>query len=72
MLYHTYSTTRNYSPREEFAMTRMSMKYKGILLINQQVAHISFRYIIICVFIRRNNKLESKAHIEFSVIYSQL
>ena len=69
-LYNTYNTTRNYSPREEFAVTGMSMKCKGALLTNRQVAHISFRHIIFMCVHERNDKLKSKAHIEFSVIYS--
>ena len=31
-LYNTYSITRNYSPREEFVVIGMSIKYKGALL----------------------------------------
>ena len=45
-LYHRYSTTRNYSPMEELAVTGMSMKCKGALHTNQPIAHISFRHII--------------------------
>ena len=67
MLYNTGNTTRNYSLMEEFAVTRMSMKCKGALLTNQQVAHISLS---LCVFMRKNDKLKSKACIEFSVINS--
>ena len=48
-LYNTYSTTRNYSLREESAVTGMSMKCKGALLTNWQVAHISFRHIIFII-----------------------
>ena len=55
---------------EEFAETGMSMKCKGALLINGQVAHISFRKIIFMCDMRKNDKLKSKAHIEFSVIYN--
>ena len=48
----------------------MSMKYKGAFFTNQQVAHISLRHIIFMCVMRRNDKLKSKAHVEFAVIYS--
>ena len=45
-----YNTTRNYSPKEKFAVTGVAMKCKGAFPTNQQVAHIPFRHIIfMCV-----------------------
>ena len=70
VLYNTSNTIRNYSPRDKFAVTGMSMKCKGALITNQQVAQISLRHIIFIGVMRRNNKLKSKAHVEFSLIYS--
>ena len=55
---NTNSTTRNYSP--EFAVTGMSMKCKGALLTNRQVAHISFRHIILCVFMKGMTSLRAR------------
>ena len=48
----------------------MSMKCKGALLTNQRVAQISLKHIIFMCVMRRNDKLKSKAHVEFAVIYS--
>ena len=70
MIYNTRDTTRNYSPIEEFAVTGMSMKCKKALLTNCQVAHISSRHIIFMCVMRRTDKLKTKVHVEFSVIYS--
>ena len=38
----------------------------GGLPTNWQLAHIFFRHIILFVFMRKNDKLKSNAHIEFS------
>ena len=79
MLYNTGNKTKYKSAREgfvltgireEFAVTGMSMKCKGALLTNRQVAQISLRHIIFICVHERNDKLKSKAHIEFSAIYN--
>ena len=71
VLYNTDNTTRSYSLRKEFPVTQMSVKCRGSSLqIDSQ--HTLLDTSFLCVFMRRNDKHDSKADTQFHVIYSQL
>ena len=52
----------NYGLREEFAVTKMFMKCGGVLPTNLQLAHNSFRQILMCVHEKEGQAQELGCH----------
>ena len=63
MRYKASNTIRNYSPREEFGVTGMSMKYKGASLQLDTKKTFLSDTLFLCVFMRRNDKLNIRARL---------
>ena len=66
------TTTRSYSPRENFAGITISMKFRGSSLQIDDNHKFLLDASFLCVFMKRNGKRDSKDDIWFTVIYSWL